>query len=480
MKFKTIIFKNLFLSIIFVGILITSLTMFFVYLVPFYFHSSFHLLVITISITVSISVFLGYKISKDIEEKFLECISTFRPLNLENSIGKENRLDWDNLRIIFTQHINRESHQKELEEKVKERTRELEIEIAKVDSSRLESEEARKIAEDSLSQLKASQTQLLINEKMLALSQLVDGVAHELNTPLGAIKACAESIKISTKNSASFLFKLIRYLKNNEINLIQSLLILNFNNQLSSREERELKKSMAKDLESRNISYAYDIAETLVPLGITEIGSYYDPLWKHEKFRDILQFFELEIGLEKRAAIIESAIDKTSKIVTALKSFSNISTSKKSHVNLIEGLETTITIYGNYFRKGIRLQKNYEDTLLLECYPERLIHVWTHLLSNSIHAVSDQSGEISITIEKDLVREMKGKIKIYFQDNGIGIPEELHGRIFEPFFTTKKSGEGTGLGLHICKEIIHQHGGSIELESKPGRTVFMIELPFES
>ena len=63
-------------------------------------------------------------------------------------------------------------------------------------------------------------------------------------------------------------------------------------------------------------------------------------------------------------------------------------------------------------------------------------------------------------------------------DNGAGMPLEIQSRIFEPFFTTKPVGQGTGLGLDIVERIVvQQHGGKVELESQPGRTVFTVRLP---
>jgi signal transduction histidine kinase len=361
-----------------------------------------------------------------------------------------------------------------LEEKVKERTRDLEIQKVSAEFSKFEAEVAKQTAEKTLAELKDSQEKLIRSEKMIALGQLVDSVAHEMNTPLGAIKASAEHIKKSMKGSAAYIFDLIRYLKIKEINLIQSILILNFNNEISSREERALKKSMTNELLSRDIPNAYEVAETLVPLGITDISKEYDHLWVHEKSREILQLLDLQVGLEKRAFVIEKSVDKTSKIVNVLKTFSNENLDKKKEINLIDGLETTITIYGNFLRKGIALHRKYDFKPLISCYPEKLIQVWNHLLQNSIHAIQT-NGEIIISVKEGT---SKPSVLVSFQDNGKGISEDIKDKIFDPFFTTKKSGEGSGLGLHICREIISQHRGIIYFESKPNNTIFTVEIPY--
>jgi signal transduction histidine kinase len=69
---------------------------------------------------------------------------------------------------------------------------------------------------------------------------------------------------------------------------------------------------------------------------------------------------------------------------------------------------------------------------------------------------------------------------VVITDSGCGIPDEARDRIFEPFFTTKSAGEGSGLGLDLCKKIIERHQGKIEVESEPGRTTFYVWLPVEA
>jgi signal transduction histidine kinase len=81
--------------------------------------------------------------------------------------------------------------------------------------------------------------------------------------------------------------------------------------------------------------------------------------------------------------------------------------------------------------------------------------------------------EISIKQEND-------NIVIKFTDSGSGIPPEIQKKIFEPFFTTKPEGQGTGLGLDICKKIIEKHYGTISVDSVPGRTTFTVTLPIKT
>jgi signal transduction histidine kinase len=100
-----------------------------------------------------------------------------------------------------------------------------------------------------------------------------------------------------------------------------------------------------------------------------------------------------------------------------------------------------------------------------------LNQVWTNLISNAIDAMGE-GGDLTISTGID-----EQYVTVAFEDTGPGIPEEIRHRLFEPFFTTKAPGKGTGMGLAISYSIVRRHGGDIKLESRPGRTVFIVRLP---
>ena len=83
----------------------------------------------------------------------------------------------------------------------------------------------------------------------------------------------------------------------------------------------------------------------------------------------------------------------------------------------------------------------------------------------------------TLTIE---VREHEKQVVVSITDTGTGIPDDIKTKIFGPFFTTKPAGEGSGLGLDIVRKIIDKHQGSIEVESRPGKTTFSVWLPILS
>jgi signal transduction histidine kinase len=97
-----------------------------------------------------------------------------------------------------------------------------------------------------------------------------------------------------------------------------------------------------------------------------------------------------------------------------------------------------------------------------------------NLVDNALDAVAT-GGHIEVTAGLEL-----GRLVVRVIDDGPGVPPAIQGRIFEPFFTTKGVAKGTGLGLDIVRRLVQRHDGAIELDSRPGRTTFRVNLPTET
>ncbi len=107
----------------------------------------------------------------------------------------------------------------------------------------------------------------------------------------------------------------------------------------------------------------------------------------------------------------------------------------------------------------------------------QLHQVLVNLIANAHHAMRKRAAPRGISLVTRLDTERR-RVRVLVSDTGPGIPPELRAKIFEPFFTTKPAGEGTGLGLSLCRGIIEDHGGTIDIQSEPGRgATFVIELP---
>ena len=271
-----------------------------------------------------------------------------------------------------------------------------------------------KEARDELTQ---TQGQLVTQEKMAALGRLVAGVAHELNNPI------------------SFVYSNTVLLRDSVTNI-------------------------------RKVLDIYDTADQIPDTVKNRVDQVKDEVDYHYLVNDIMQAIE----------DCHEGARRVKDIVLNLRAFSRLEDTELKEADVIEGIESTARILGQYFRPDrVALHLDYTELPKINCYAGQLGQVWMNLMVNAAQAIKGK-GDLWITagLEGD-------SIVIKFRDNGPGIPEEMVGKIFEPFFTTKSVGEGTGLGLSIVHGIIERHGGDIRVESRPGQgTTFIVELPLDN
>ncbi len=326
----------------------------------------------------------------------------------------------------------------------------------------------------TLQQLKTTQSQLIQSEKMALLGQLIAGIGHEINNPLGAIRASIENISDFLNQALENLPKVFQQISPEHQQLFLVLLYKAIQQDMlfSSKEKRQLKKTLTRQLESLEIAKPESVADTLVDLGIYDEIELILPLLIHPNSQMILNTMYQIVGLKKSTKTISTATDRAAKIVFALKSYARYDTTgEKVQTNITDGIETVLTLYHNQIKQGVEVIRNYADLPLILCYPDELNQVWTNLIHNSLQAMNNK-GTLSIDVAKQDTR-----ILIGITDSGNGIAPEIKQKIFEPFFTTKPAGEGSGLGLDIVKKIIDKHQGTIDVESEIGKTTFTVSLP---
>lgn len=329
----------------------------------------------------------------------------------------------------------------------------------------------------SLARLVRAQAELVNAEKLAVLGQLVAGVAHEVNTPLGAINASADtlnrSIPVCTQTLPEALLEMDEVQRHGFRALLDAA-SQRGTSALSSREERALRRALAETLTQAQIPLASQRAVLLAELGLTGDPAPFLPLLRHPGAQDVLDHVDRLVSMQRSVDTIQIAAARASRIIQALKRYAHPGDANGAAVqeSLSENLETVLTLYASQTRRQIKVVREYLDPGVIEGQHEALNQVWTNLVQNALQSMGS-GGCLTVRVEAlDL-----DSVRVQVGDDGPGIPESVRPRLFEPFYTTRAVGEGSGLGLSICQDIVEQHGGRIEVESQPGATRFSVVLP---
>ena len=276
-------------------------------------------------------------------------------------------------------------------------------------------DERTKELSDALIELKDTQAQLIQTEKMSSLGQMIAGIAHEINNPIGFIQGNIEPLQ-------EYFQDLLGLIKTYQTEYPQPTIAV-----LRKRQEIDL-DFLLKDLNKL--------------LGSMNVGT-----------------------------------ERVHEIVKSLRNFSRLDEATVKDVNIHDGLDSTLLILNHRIKHNVEVLKDYGDLPLVRCFPAQLNQVFTNIIANALDAMFDANCDRKyLTIITRVLTDKQ--VQIIIRDSGPGIPPEVRNKIFDPFFTTKPVGKGTGLGLGICFKIIQQHQGTIDVRSKIGKgTEFMITLP---
>lgn len=335
--------------------------------------------------------------------------------------------------------------------------------------------QAHQELEATLHDLRATQTQLIQAEKMASLGQLVANVAHEINTPFGAVKSSGQTIAESIGETVAQLPALTLMLEEPMRELF-SRLVSHRNEKIGSittRERRVLIRDLTEKLEAAGLDQARSKADILMALHAQAAYQDYLPLLQHPECDFILTTARSIGAISSGTEVIETAVERVSKIVTTLRSFTQADNAfVMSEIKLQDGIESVLAIYQNQIRQNTELVCEFEPLPLFHGQAQELNQVWTHLIHNALQAMG-YKGKLTIGLKR-----IGDEAVASITDTGSGIPDNIRGRIFEPFFTTRPPGEGAGLGLDIVRKIVEKHRGRIEIQTAVGvGSTFSVHLP---
>jgi signal transduction histidine kinase len=345
-----------------------------------------------------------------------------------------------------------EAHSRELETRVEQRTQDL---------------------SHTLQELKQAQSTLVRSEKLATLGQIVAGVAHEINNPMGAISASAGNVQEALGLAIAWWKQSDPTSDDRESLLPLITHAMEPMEHLSFTEKRALRRTLRAQLPS-DLEEGDDIAQALVDLGVHALTPTLESIVRHPRIFTLLDQARNIQTLMLSAHNINLAVQRASKIVFALKTYAHQDNSgRPTRVRLQDGLETVLTVYHSMLRQGLHVERRFERGLEpLLGFHDELNQVWTNLLHNAVQATG-RPGTLVLALHGGPDEQV-----VEFHDSGPGVPAAMRERIFEPFFTTKPAGAGTGLGLDIARQFVTRHRGTIEVDDSPeGGALFRVRLP---
>lgn len=333
-------------------------------------------------------------------------------------------------------------------------------------NTRLEEKAAK--TEETLNQAKS---ELLEGEKLAMLGRLAAGVAHEMNTPLGAITSSAD-------NLSSILRAMFKEgFENTDHSIIAEACKLadefTAHDTLTSRQERAERKLLSEYLETQyGIPDSATHAAALVECGVLSSDKdIIEHIYLSEDVEKALQATITIMRIRKSVSTIEVAAQKAANVVRALKSYvRNDSVLSTAVFDVRRSIQDVLLLFSNQMKKGIELHMDLKQKMMVQGNESELSKVWSNLIANALYAM-EYSGNLWIEGTTDSTY-----ITLRFTNDGPRIPEEVKARLFEPFYTTKPIGEGSGMGLSIVMNIVASLNGSLEVESDE-RTTFTVTLP---
>jgi signal transduction histidine kinase len=345
---------------------------------------------------------------------------------------------------------------------------------------------AKHLLEGMVLGMRKGNQQISERERLLALGKLSAGLTHELNNPAAAAGRAADALRDKVAGMRAKLGMIadgkIAGPQLQKLVMAQDEFVKKVRNapDLSPLEASDREDEISDWLDDQGISGGWDLAPVFVNGGLevsdmeaVKLAS--DP----EVLEGAIRWLSYTVETESLLREITDATARISDLVLAAKQYSQMDRAPYRIVDLHEGLDATLVMFGRKLGEGtgIDIVKDYDRSIpAVPAYPAELNQVWTNIVDNAIDAMSE-SGEGTGTLTVRTARD-GDRVLVEIGDTGPGISPDVRQRIFEPFFTTKPVGKGTGLGLDVSyRVIVSRHHGDIQVVSSPGDTRFQVRLP---
>ncbi len=313
-----------------------------------------------------------------------------------------------------------------------------------------------------------------LHEKISALGSLTAGIAHELNSPLGAIRSTARSMESNMRRCLEDQQVILAELSPEDRRDYYALLDRAREDpaRMDLLLDRTIRRRLETHLADRGLRDREDIVDALIALGAGEDPGILDAWLSTDRRIERLLAASRVLENFYSVRLIGQASQTAVKVVETLRNY--IFTGEEGaseRLSVSEEVERVLIQFQGKIRDGLSVRRDYDPEAWIFGDRQRLSVVWNALVKNALDSM-EYRGELGIrtAVEGDRVR-------VEISDTGPGIDPAIRDRIFEPFFTTKSGGAGMGLGLDIARKIARDHGGTIEFETAPGRTVFRVFLP---
>ncbi len=352
-----------------------------------------------------------------------------------------------------------EENNRELEIKVSERTEELSQSNASLRSA--------------IEELRTTQDQLIISEKISSVGKLISNLSHELNNPLGAIRASTHVMQQHLGHIIKDMPQQLKTFTDAENQLVQLLIERSaMGSGHNAKAMRKVRKEIAEELIREGIAEAEEIAEMLVICGVGRLEGLL-PLMRDGRAMLVVRTAHRMIQVLVSLHTLSEATERTRKILNLLRNFDEGALRRGTeNVEVQQSLQKAYQAMEGRMGNRIKLVANLTPGIQVQADPEHMGLLWTTLLMNAVHAIHGESGKITLAMQYS-----EGKVHVSVTDTGGGISIENQTKIFQPFFTTKEGGEGSGLGLYLSQKLVSLYEGSISFQSSPGHTTFTVQLP---